>query len=241
MAGSYVNITVTSSVQSFHSERRFPASTSINELKAKLELLTGIAPHAMKLELRTAENKFVAELTQDSVTLLDAKVVDGSIIHVIDTSGGQSNPLSEESGAVPKFELSDEAYSKRTDSVRAWKRELQIGQQNTDARKEKQDQTQQLVSETAEAAAHMKVGQRCEVRLQNQPNKRGTVMFVGTTHFKPGHFIGVKYDEPLGKNDGSIEGKRYFECPLKYGAFVRPQDVVVGDFPEEDLEQIDEI
>jgi hypothetical protein len=81
-------------------------------------------------------------------------------------------------------------------------------------------------------AASIKVGERCQVA----GGRRGEVMFVGLVAELPvGLWIGVKYDQPDGKNDGSVKGVRYFECLDKYGGFVRPdacQCIGIGDFPK---------
>ena len=38
-----------------------------------------------------------------------------------------------------------------------------------------------------------------------------------------------RYDEPVGKNDGTVKGKRFFTCPPKYGGFLRPDKLQVGE------------
>ena len=55
----------------------------------------------------------------------------------------------------------------------------------------------------------------------------GVVAFVGMTEFAPGKWIGVALDEAKGKNNGTVQGKSYFQCPEKHGVFVRQTNVVV--------------
>ena len=55
----------------------------------------------------------------------------------------------------------------------------------------------------------------------------GTCKYFGTTLFREGYWVGVELDQPNGKNDGSVEGTRYFSCRPKYGLFARAQVVEV--------------
>lgn len=92
--------------------------------------------------------------------------------------------------------------------------------------------------------------------MSEELSRRGAVRFVGPTEFgaKDGSvWIGVEWDEPVGKGDGTcvptpslprlrrltrglrrVEGKRYFQTPPLRASFVRPDKVTVGDFPEID-------
>ncbi|XP_044141155.1 CAP-Gly domain-containing linker protein 2 isoform X2 [Bufo gargarizans] len=52
--------------------------------------------------------------------------------------------------------------------------------------------------------------------------KSGVVQYLGETQFAPGQWAGVVLDDPVGKNDGSVGGVRYFECQPLQGIFTRP-------------------
>ncbi|XP_064424871.1 CAP-Gly domain-containing linker protein 2 [Latimeria chalumnae] len=52
--------------------------------------------------------------------------------------------------------------------------------------------------------------------------KPGVIQYLGETQFAPGQWAGVVLDEPVGKNDGSVGGVRYFECQPLQGIFTRP-------------------
>uniref|UniRef100_A0A8C3AJG6 Kinesin family member 13B n=1 Tax=Cyclopterus lumpus TaxID=8103 RepID=A0A8C3AJG6_CYCLU len=60
-------------------------------------------------------------------------------------------------------------------------------------------------------------------------NKAGTVRYVGMTQFAEGLWVGVELDTPVGKNDGSVGGHRYFHCKPGYGVLVRPDRLSYRD------------
>uniref|UniRef100_A0A672I048 Dynactin subunit 1 n=1 Tax=Salarias fasciatus TaxID=181472 RepID=A0A672I048_SALFA len=71
----------------------------------------------------------------------------------------------------------------------------------------------------------VKVGSLVEVIGKGQ---RGTVAYIGTTLFASGKWVGVILDEAKGKNDGTVQGKRYFTCEENHGIFVRQSQVRLG-------------
>lgn len=60
--------------------------------------------------------------------------------------------------------------------------------------------------------------------------KNGIVRFIGRTQFAAGVWLGIELDQPVGKNDGSVSGIRYFDCKPSYGVFAPPSKVTrIGD------------
>ncbi|KAJ3585634.1 hypothetical protein NHX12_014353 [Muraenolepis orangiensis] len=73
-----------------------------------------------------------------------------------------------------------------------------------------------------ESGKPAKVGSVVEVIGKGQ---RGTVAYVGATLFASGKWVGVILDEAKGKNDGTVQGKRYFTCEENHGIFVRQSQI----------------
>ncbi|CAB3398674.1 unnamed protein product [Caenorhabditis bovis] len=184
-------------------EKKFPAQLLLKELKRKLELVVGTEASSMKMELYDSDGVKKADLSDDGKSLKDLGVRDGMRIHAIDITG-RNEDLKDES-MVEKYEISDDAYNQRTDSVRAWKKKMQEETKTSNAGAE-------ALKRNEEAAKGIKVGDRCEIRIKSQMARRGEVAFIGPTKFKEGIWVGVKYDEPVGKNDGSVAGERCGYC-----------------------------
>ncbi|XP_077157502.1 dynactin subunit 1 isoform X7 [Paroedura picta] len=80
---------------------------------------------------------------------------------------------------------------------------------------------------SAEASGRpLKVGSRVEVIGKGY---RGTVAYVGATLFATGKWVGVILDEAKGKNDGTVQGRKYFTCEENHGIFVRQSQIQVFD------------
>jgi len=213
-------------------EKKFPKSLTVAELKSKLEIMTGGNAGTMHLELYSGE-KFISKLDGNDSPLGSFPIEDGMRIHVIDNFVFDQN--------VPKFELTPDQYEQRQESLRSFLKSNKLGKYNEEEMKKLDEQKQQQAAAEQKLIDQAKVGLRCRVSTKGKPTRLGTIRFNGQLDGKKGTFIGVQFDEPLGNNDGSVEGKRYFECPPKYGSFVAPTAVEVGDFPPEEFELDDEI
>ena len=58
-------------------------------------------------------------------------------------------------------------------------------------------------------------------RVRTEFGDEGVVRFVGQTSFREGEWIGVELLRPKGKNDGTVQGVRYFESKPDHGLFAR--------------------
>ncbi|KAJ3038720.1 CAP-GLY domain-containing linker protein 1 [Rhizophlyctis rosea] len=86
-------------------------------------------------------------------------------------------------------------------------------------------------SPTPDASPSFQVGDTVRIKTTTT---WGKLAFLGTTEFAKGQWAGVALaQEGMGKNDGSVNGVRYFECPEKSGVFVRPETLDTVEFGED--------
>lgn len=176
-----------------------------------------------------------------------------------------ANGALENINLVPKFRLTDEQYNQRSNTLRSWCQKQQVKDPTFTLTKyaAEQQALQQaryaykrgmplpdgfVVEDGAvvkdksfvvvepvydkESVAHANVGERCQV---TPGERRGRVAWVGELLDKSGWWVGVVLDEPVGQNDGCLDGIQYFQTNPKQGSFVRGPNVEVGDFPERDI------
>jgi len=219
-------------------EIRFYKSQKLYEVKEALSRKFGTLPEYMKLKLiRTNGEEQPLTNFDEERSLKELKIEDLDTIHVIDLNPNSTLVQTnfDDLSTVKKYEISEEDYMKRSDNARKFRQKIMSDPNYKAMIEANQGPTYE------EEAAQISLGQRC---LLGDGFRRGEVVFVGIVkELGYGFWIGVKLDEPLGDSNGSVKNKSYFQCENKYGVFVRPDYVKVGDFPPEDLfnAEIDEI
>ncbi|CEM33406.1 unnamed protein product [Vitrella brassicaformis CCMP3155] len=219
-------------------EIRLDPEHTIEQIKERLYRMVGTPPASMKLTLQHPTGEFEIPLDDDSAQLKRYGIEPGLVLHIDDTD---PNSLSKGGGLehtemVAKYTMSDEDYAKRSGTMREFKARMQA------ARPELFSQGDASSEEPAESLEQLKQDYPVDSRCEVQPGgRRGRVAYVGQVEGGTGNYIGVELDEPQGKNDGTKNGKRYFDCRPNYGCFVRRDKVAVGDFPPIDPFDLEEL
>ena len=182
-----VNVFVTSNCNSFTSEKRFPKDLTVELLKGKLELVTGASSLSMKISALDKNGRLVCNLDKDDAILGSYPVDSGMTLHVEDTNKHRDEFENTEN--VKKYEMTEEEYSKRTNTVQSFLRRNKLGKYNEEEVKKTEAKKQQAEAEDEEAAAKISVGDRCLVKASCCGTRRGCVKYVGKTDFKPGRYI----------------------------------------------------
>jgi tubulin-folding cofactor B len=217
---------------------RLDKHLTVEEVKYKVYRHCGTKTDSMELYLMQVDGSILCQLDDDRKMLGYYPVQSGMRLHVVD-----NDPFSlskggglEDVNLVKKYEISEEEYDKREKTVRSYKREQLAKDPNWKPKTMMNAMARPPVDPDnvpgPETIKGMQLGDRCEV----QPGgRRGEIKYLGEApEISPGYWVGVKFDEPVGKGNGTVKDNVYFECEPRFGGFIRPGNVTVGDFPPED-------
>src|SRR5262245_26333506 len=121
---SHVTLTIQAEGKEYGVEKRYAKETPIGEFKSKLEMLTGLVASDMKLRLLGKDKRPLCELEPDERPLGFFPVEDGCVVMV---SGGKTVLAFDDEAAVKKFELTDEEYARRKNTVKEFKEKNKLG------------------------------------------------------------------------------------------------------------------
>ncbi|OHT10437.1 CAP-Gly domain containing protein [Tritrichomonas foetus] len=208
-----VNVSVNSGLSN---QLELAGNNTIQSLRQRFYAMTGFTQESMKIKVNGV-------LVENELQTLADLAGNTNVIN-IELSGrsefGDLNDVSK----VEKFEITDEDYDQRKGTFREWKRQHGIAVKG------------EVKSPNDSPPEGVEIGNRCEVELADKSHNRGVVRFIGKTEGSKGYWIGVELDEPFGTNNGSLKGKKYFECDDNFGVFLRAARVKVGDYPPIDWE-----
>lgn len=140
-------------------------------------------------------DKIIAQLDNDDAELGSYPIQNDMRLHVVDSI--QSFIADD----VEKFELTQKQYDERRNTVRDYLKTNNLGKYNEEEMKELEERKKQDQLEQENKAAAINIGDRCRVTTKG-PRRIGTIRYKGSFHVKPGIFVGVEFDEPLGIHDG---------------------------------------
>lgn len=255
-----------SNLKQQHIEIRFDKHQSVDDLRHKIYQKTG-TPHAFQHLQIFSGAGIVAEVPPNDAATTKLgyfSLQHGMRVHCVDLN---PNSISrggalEDVSLVSKYEISNEDYNKRKNTLRRWETDQKAEDPSFTLAKYGKDHKELVEAKQmhklglplpdgfdlkdgnvvksncdngADAVTGIEVDMRCEV----QPGgRRGTVKYIGEVPelaTAGGYWIGIVFDEPVGKSDGTVGGKFYFEAAQKFGGFCRGKNVKVGDYPERDL------
>ncbi|EEP78350.1 conserved hypothetical protein [Uncinocarpus reesii 1704] len=243
----------------FATERRVTPTWTVSLLKGKLETMCGIPPGSQRLLLKAPgrENRWI---DGDDQLVGDWGLVRGCEIEIHDLRPPAARPDFTDVSSVEKYTLPTSTYESLPNTVLAWKKSQKLGRFDPETLTPEEIAKKQAEKDAADIKNRgLELSKRAIILPSSPPHiRRGTVRFIGPVPTIPSGnpkaaedpeipaplWVGIELDEPMGKNDGSVGGRKYFTCPDKCGVFVKPEKVEVGDFPplgldlDEDMEEL---
>ncbi|GMM49755.1 Alf1 protein [Starmerella bacillaris] len=212
-----------------YGERLVDSSWTFEQFSKKMELVTGIPYQFQNISIKQPGNEAaVAGTPFKDGTLASVNICEDCCIYIAD--GRPDDEKLNLNEQVDRYEMPDEEYERRGNTLLEWKRRNMLGRFSNDATKAN------VVSVSDDTAPTVSVGEECFVKISSGEVLRGKVAFIGEVPVvQPGIWVGVDLVTADGKNNGTVRGMKLFETKPNHGILVRSGAVRAIATNEEEL------